>query len=185
MTPAIMSDPSGRFLIEWFDYSTATKADMAQIGEVYKHVFEHDIRLVFNPALDADFLRPLDYYAPKVRGAFIVTRDANDGNRIVGTAALRHLKELGNQVEIKRMFFLPVCRGRKLAHIVCQLLLGRARDLGYDAVVLDTKKRLAAANRVYEVHGFRDCENYNGNPRADRFMRLRLDSAAAPPSSKL
>eukprot|EP00672_Neobodo_designis_P024405 CAMPEP_0174830736 /NCGR_PEP_ID=MMETSP1114-20130205/2690_1 /TAXON_ID=312471 /ORGANISM="Neobodo designis, Strain CCAP 1951/1" /LENGTH=184 /DNA_ID=CAMNT_0016064539 /DNA_START=36 /DNA_END=590 /DNA_ORIENTATION=+ len=173
---------TGRFALEWFDYTKATDADQEQIGAVYKHAFTHDIGLVFNPKLDADFVRPLTYYTPAVRGAFMVVRDSEDGRRIVGTAALRHLRELGNQVEIKRMFFLPCCRGRKLAHTVCAMLVQRARELGFDAVVLDTKKRLAAANRVYEAMGFQDCENYNGNPRADRFMRLRLRPV---PTSKL
>ena len=169
---------TGRFGLQWFDYAAATATDQEQIGAVYKHAFTHDIGLVFNPKLDADFVRPLTYYTPAVRGAFMVVRDLQDpGKRIVGTAALRHLKELGNQVEIKRMFFLPVCRGLKLAHTVCGLLVQRARELGFDAIVLDTKKRLAAANRVYETIGFRDCENYNGNPRADRFMRFHLRAA--------
>ena len=173
-----------RFAVEWFDYAAATEEEKKQIGEVYRYVFEHDIQLTFDPSLDADFVDPLKYYGAANRGAFLVVRDLSTPERkIVGTAGLRHLKELGNEAELKRMFLLPLCRGAKLGFIMARMVMERARQLQYDAIVLDTKKRLAAANRVYEVLGWTDCENYNGNPRADRFMRLRL--TVTRPSSKL
>ena len=169
-----------RFSLQWFDWGRATDKEKSDIGHVYAHVFEHDIGLVFNPALDSDFVTPLKYYSVAAKGAFVVARDDEDGGRIVGTGALRHLTDLpGFQAEIKRMFFLPVCRGHRLGHVMARMLIDKAREIGFDAVVLDTKKRLAAANRIYELSGFVDCENYNANPRADRWMRLRLKDSTA------
>jgi GNAT superfamily N-acetyltransferase len=164
----------GRFAGQWFDWTTGSAADRAQVGAVYAHVFKNDIGLIFDPNLDADFTDPLKYYSPSNRGAFFVVRDTEDSDRIVGTAALRHLVELGNQAEIKRMFFLPQCRGAGLGMATGKILVAKSAELGYEAVVLDTKRKLQAANTIYEKLGFTDCENYNGNPRADRFMRLRL-----------
>lgn len=169
-----MAQQPGRFRIEWFDYTRATKPDMDAILHVYKTVFTEDIGEPFDEKLDSDFLRPLDYYADNVRGAFLVVRDTVCGGRIVGTAALRNFPKLNNQAELKRMLFLKVCRGHGLAPKMAVMLIGKAMELKYDAIVLDTKTKLKAANAVYERLGWVDCEDYNGNPRPDRWMRRVL-----------
>jgi GNAT superfamily N-acetyltransferase len=164
---------SADYAVEWFDFAAATPAETAAISHIYATIFRDDIGLVFDAALDADTVAPLDYYAAAARGAFLVVRHAATG-ALVGTAALRAQPALPATAELKRMFFLPECRGLGLARTVLERALGRARELGYRCVVLDTKQKLAAANALYEKAGFVDCENYNGNPRADRFMRLEL-----------
>lgn len=167
-----------RFRIEWFDHARASAADTAAILHVYKVVFAEDIVSPFNETLDADFLRPCDYYADAVRGAFLVVRDLHDGGRIVGTSAIRRCPQLPNQAELKRMLLLRVARGNGLAREMAVMLIGKARELKYDAMVLDTNKKLRVANGVYEKLGWRDCENYNKSSRPDRWMRLVLSNPA-------
>ena len=166
-----------RFSLQWFDFGSASAAEIDQIKQVYASVFKNDIGITFDASLDSDTTHPVKYYSRAVRGAFIVVRDNDHAQAIVGTCALRHIKELGNQAELKRMFFLPQCRGHKLAKKAAELIIAKAREFGFDAIVLDTKTKLTAANGLYEKLGFVDCENYNGNPRADRFMRLTLRPA--------
>jgi GNAT superfamily N-acetyltransferase len=73
--------------------------------------------------------------------------------------------------ELKRMFFLPECRGRQLGKQQVLVALDWATKAGYDLCILDTKRRLEAANHVYEKYGgFVEGGSYNGNPRADKFM---------------
>lgn len=180
-----MAATSTRFRIEWFDFNQASADDIAQINEVYRTVFRDDIGIEFNPSLDEDCVTPAKYYIAAVRGAYIVVRDREDGGRIVGTAGLRALPYLPNQVELKRMFFLAVCRGHKLGYQVEQRLVHKATEMGYSAIVLDTRRKLRAANKIYEAIGFVDCENYNKNPRADRFMRLRLPNRSSLSQAKL
>jgi GNAT superfamily N-acetyltransferase len=178
MANTVVKPDPGRFMLAWLDVTEMSPTDNDQIKDVWTYVFQHDIGLTFDPALDADFTDPVKYYSMANRGAYAVVRDLDDNDRIVGTAALRHLKELGNQAELKRMFFLPVCRGHNLATALALMIIEMATLLHFDAIVLDTKVKLAVANRVYDKLGFCDCENYNNNPRADRFMRLKLDRLA-------
>ena len=76
--------------------------------------------------------------------------------------------------ELKRMFILTVGRGKGLASAMLRLILAKAKGLGFAVMVLDTCQKLVAANALYEKAGFAECSNYNGNPRADRFMALKL-----------
>jgi hypothetical protein len=80
-----------------------------------------------------------------------------------------------NVCELKRMFLLPCARGKGLSKVMLDNVTQKARELGYAAMVLDTRKRLEAANRLYEVMGgFVEFSDYNGNPRPDRFMIRKL-----------
>ena len=218
-----MSSPKNwAYRVSPFDYDCVTGEQGADIGRVYEHCFRHDLDLVFDPLLDADFVDPCKYYSESSQGAFFVISkycdaayDADDES-IVGTVGVRnfqfdphqwpdfvsgvnpaskefaflsscrtvttdeaegaHISVGGNSralrvCEIKRMFFLPECRGKQLGKELLGVSLQWARDAGYDVCVLDTKRRLEAANHVYEKYGgFVDCGSYNGNPRADRFM---------------
>lgn len=80
-----------------------------------------------------------------------------------------------NVCELKRMFLLPVARGKGLSKVLLDEVLRKAREFGYEAMVLDTKLRLQAANKLYEtIGGFVEFTDYNGNPRPDRFMIRKL-----------
>lgn len=178
------------YFAEQFDYANVTEEQRSEIGQVYAHAFEQDIGLIFDATLDSDFLHPEDYYVSSVGGAFfVVYEETETSKRIVGTTGLRKLDpgSIPNNCfsstglptdtracELKRMFILPCARGKGLAHQLLNIALRFSREHGYNTIFLDTKKKLQAANNLYEKHGFLDCDNYNGNPRADRFMRKQL-----------
>ena len=164
------------YIVEWFDYRRVTAEETKQISYVYEVAFRDDIGLIFDPQLDADFMRPLEYYSTEVNGAFLVTRRRSDGV-IVGTCALRPIiteSTTQKTVELKRMFLLPEARGRGISHTVMPMIISKAKELQYGRIILDTKFKLIAANKVYAKYGFVDCERYNDNPRPDRFMALTL-----------
>ena len=182
------------FAVEELDYSAASADQKKQIQEVYEYAFTHDLGLQFDASLDTDFVHPELYYYREVEGAYFVVNETNsDGQkRIVGTTGVRRLDNAtiprdcvfhltGQHVcgteenarracELKRMFLLPCARGKGLSYELIKVALELAMQASYDVILLDTKSRLAAANHLYLKTGFQDCGNYNGNPRADRFL---------------
>ena len=180
------SAPSLSYDVVLFDYAHCTAEDRSDIKAVYQSAFDNDLQLQFDAALDSDFVDPLKYYVPAVGGGYAVARREASGTflgrrTIVGTVGIRRLPELHSTCELKRMFLASELRGRGIGVKLLTLILTEARRLGYAFVVLDTKQRLRAANKLYEMAGFVDCENYNGNPRADRFMRLDLSTILTRP----
>ena len=94
-------------------------------------------------------------------GTFLVLLD---GERVVGTGAIRRLDE--QTCELKRMWFLPAWRGRGYGARMSEAFLGFARSAGYKRVRLDTAPVLAAANRLYRRLGFYPIDRYNDGPGA-------------------
>ena len=82
-----------------------------------------------------------------------------------GCGALRDLGE--GIAELKRMYLEPDIRGHGEGARLLNLLLDKARQLGYERVRLDTLRRLTPAVRLYEKSGFREIAPYNPNPEDD------------------
>ncbi|HUA64272.1 MAG TPA: GNAT family N-acetyltransferase [Alphaproteobacteria bacterium] len=101
-------------------------------------------------------------------GIFLVLLD---GERVVGTGAVRRLDE--QTCELKRMWFLPAWRGKGYGARMSEALLQFARSAGYKRVRLDTTPVLAAANRLYRRLGFYPIERYNYGP-GTIFMEMHL-----------
>jgi ribosomal protein S18 acetylase RimI-like enzyme len=105
-----------------------------------------------------------------VAGALFVIEGA-DGE-IVGTAGLRRLApDVG---EIKRMWVRPACQGLGLGGRLMRCCLEEARRRGWQVLRLDTERRMEAALHLYRRAGFTEIADYNGNPRAQVWMELRL-----------
>ncbi len=116
-------------------------------------------------------------FAPPLGGLWIAV--AGDG--LAGCVALRPL-EVG-VAELKRLFVRPAYRGQHLGHRLAAHALAAAGHSGYREVRLDTLPQMAAAQRLYESLGFRDCAAYNDNPVSGvRFMALAL-TAVMPRAS--
>jgi GNAT superfamily N-acetyltransferase len=94
-------------------------------------------------------------------GAFLVGWEADAALCCGG------LKRLTDEVcEIKRMFVVPEARGRGLAQLLLDALEDAARSLGYSVARLDTGPKQPHARRLYERSGYREVDNFNGNPFA-------------------
>ena len=96
------------------------------------------------------------------------------GKEPVGMGALR-LAGTGI-AEIKRMYVIPEHRGAGVAKRILEELERRARGRGLRAVRLDTNARLTEANRMYREAGYREIEDYNSNPRSDRWYEKPLSA---------
>lgn len=102
-------------------------------------------------------------------GAFIV---GWSGEKPVCCGGFKRLPDGG--CEIKRMFVLPVVRGRGVARALLRELERRARQRGYAVARLDTGPRQPHARRLYESEGYAPIENFNANPVATFFGEKSL-----------
>ena len=67
--------------------------------------------------------------------------------------------------EIKRVFVAPAARGHGVARKLCSAAMDRAREDGYQRMVLDTMRCLTEAIKLYQNMGFSICAPYhNLNP---------------------
>jgi GNAT superfamily N-acetyltransferase len=72
----------------------------------------------------------------------------------------------GAVAEIKRMYVRPPARSQGVAAELLAALEATARDLGYEAVRLDTGPKQVHALRLYRGAGYREVEPYNDTPFA-------------------
>lgn len=101
-------------------------------------------------------------------GAFLVLVD---GERVVGTGAIRRLDE--GTCELKRMWFLREYRGRGFGKEMARMLMDSARQKGYQRIRLDTAPNLEQAVGLYSRLGFHFIERYNDGP-GSLFMEKAL-----------
>ena len=78
------------------------------------------------------------------------------GDRVVGCGGYAPLAggEAG-VCELKKMYFLPECRGQGLGRRLIEHLIEEARTAGYQRMYLETLKSMTAAKALYEKIGFR------------------------------
>lgn len=101
---------------------------------------------------------------------------ARDGAEVVGCIALRpvHVSGVALACEVKRLYVRVSHRGECIADRLLDALEAYALARGFQAIYLDTKDDLRAAIRFYARRGYLECERYNDNPQATRFMRRSL-----------
>jgi ribosomal protein S18 acetylase RimI-like enzyme len=96
-----------------------------------------------------------------------------DASKIIGCVALRPFAP-PDVCEIKRLYVVPSARGTGAARALMEVVLQRARELGYREVLLDTLASMTAARRLYEGFGFVETGKYYESVEGAVFYRLVL-----------
>ena len=102
------------------------------------------------------------------------TQEKQQKQKIIGTAAVRNLKQFESTCELKRMYVLKEFRRLGLGQKLLDIAVGYAKNVGYSKMVLDSSSNLYAARALYLKKGFVDIPRYNDNYRADVFMERKL-----------
>jgi len=122
--------------------------------------------------VDAD----LDAYREPL-GTFLVV--VHDG-AVLGCAGLRLIEvpDYGTVAEVKRMWVSGLLRGQGVGRALIERLHDEARARGMTRVLLDSKRELLDARRLYLAAGYVDIDPYGANSDATVWMGRRLDGGA-------
>jgi 8-oxo-dGTP pyrophosphatase MutT (NUDIX family)/GNAT superfamily N-acetyltransferase len=148
-------------------------ADPAALAAVVAYSAELDARFgessptITDPHLD-DYRRPT--------GTFLVVVD--ESGDALGCAGLRTIETdaYGAVAEVKRMWVSPLLRGQGVGRALLERLHEEARVRGLTQVVLDSRRDLDDARRLYVGAGYADIDRYNANADATVWMRVDLGS---------
>lgn len=91
-------------------------------------------------------------------------------DKAVGCVMLKRMQNKVAAAECKRLYVSPKARGRGIAQKLMDVLEGFAEEHEIDCIYLDTNDRFHVALELYRKRGYRECERYNDNPQATRFL---------------
>ena len=92
--------------------------------------------------------------------------------KLVGTFGLYPLDV--NTCELRKMYLAPGYRGQGLGKYILRKAIERAKDLGFNEMVLETSSKLVAAIQLYRQFGFQPTEMKHVTPRADQSYGMKL-----------
>lgn len=145
-------------------------ADLAELRELFEGyrqwLLDHREVTAFDDEIlrrgDERFLREIaglpGEYTPPGGALFL----ASVGPAAVGCAALRRVS--AETAEMKRLFVRSGYRGKSIGRALVSSTLERARELGYDRLVLDTLPRMENAIALYRGMGFSPTAPYWEHP---------------------
>jgi ribosomal protein S18 acetylase RimI-like enzyme len=104
----------------------------------------------------------LDEELAALPGGYDALLVARIDDEAVGCVALTELA--AGECEMKRLYVRPAARGSGAGRALVEASIGKARELGYRVMLLDTLPTMDAARTLYLSLGFRPVERYNDNP---------------------
>lgn len=153
-----------------FTIREATNADAAAVMRVVSTVLE-EYGLRANPAsTDRDILDIEASYKAN-GGTFRVVESAELG--VVGCGGLYRVSP--DEVELRKMYLLPVARGQGIGKRMLRELIELARQMGTARLTLETASVLKEAIGLYQQHGFVRVSRAALTTRCDQAWELRLD----------
>ena len=117
---------------------------------------------------DSELLHPEVKYAMPHGRLYL----ARYNGEVAGCVALKRLD--GRSCEMKRLYVRPKFQGLHIGRRLAEQVIADAREIGYDAMLLDTLPTLRPAIGLYKTLGFYEVPRYNENP-VDGCVYMRLD----------
>ncbi len=97
---------------------------------------------------------------------------AYEENQPVGCGALRKYSE--ESIEVKRVFVREAFRKKGVAAGILERLITRAREQGYENIILETGEFLPASVRLYTRSGFEKIQNYGAYVNMEESLCMGL-----------
>ncbi len=148
------------------------------IADIVANEFNIQLKL---DGFDSDLQNLYQHYNKDNGGCFWVAKkvdnnnsNINSNNQIVGTAAIRNLRQPASTCELKRMFVLKRYRGLGIGQMMLDVVFDYAKKSGYSNIYLYSSKDLQTARKLYLKNGFVSIPRYNDDYRADVFMARKL-----------
>jgi ribosomal protein S18 acetylase RimI-like enzyme len=95
---------------------------------------------------------------------------------LIGVVALRSFPTSNSipTCELKRLYLAPSSRGLGASKLLMDVVIARARELGYKEMLLDTLSSMIAARKLYERYGFVEIGSYYQSVEGAVFYKLVL-----------
>jgi putative acetyltransferase len=118
---------------------------------------------------------PGSYAPPGGKLLLAMQESAANSEEAIGCIALRGLRP--GVCEMKRLYVRPAFRGSGAGRELIRSLIGDARSIGYQRMLLDTLPSMTEAHKLYRRLGFREIPSYQKNPIPGAlFFELTLQS---------
>ncbi len=138
---------------------------LAALFAQYQEEFRYELG---DQDVAAEGRRARAYY----EGGGVLVAEA-DGGAVLGCVAFEPWGE--GRCRMKRMFVPPAGRGRGVGRALAEAVLDAARAAGFETMVLDTSKPMAAARALYRGLGFAPfAPDYEAPCREVEYLALRL-----------
>ena len=153
----------------WPRLRPANNRDCDNIASLVDSILrEYDLKL--DPACtDADIKDIESSYFS--RGGTFIVLEAEDGS-IIGLYGLYPVEE--QTCELRKMYLQKAHRGKGLGKLLLEDALSKARQLGFERMVLETAAILKEAIALYKSYGFVECNPQHMSSRCDQAYLLEL-----------
>jgi putative acetyltransferase len=148
----------------------ATNADAEAIRTLVFGVLGEYGLLAEHEGVDADLTDIEGNYLAR-GGLFDLVFD--DTGRLIGTVGLYPRGE--GVAELRKMYLAKHARGRGIGKMLLERVLGRARELGFVRIELETSSKLIEAIGLYKRYGFQPIQPDHMACRCDQAWALDLN----------
>jgi putative acetyltransferase len=95
-----------------------------------------------------------------------------ENDKSIGCVGLRKFAE--DVCEMKRLYLRKEARGKGIGRVLANIIIEKARELGYKKMQLDTIETMKEAIALYKSMGFKEIKPYRYNP-LDSVLYMELD----------
>ena len=150
-----------------------TEVDIASVKALFlEYADALDVDLCFQ-GFDEEMASFPGRYAPP-GGCLLLALAQGAPAGAVGLRPLGETPDRAGLCEMKRLYVRPALRGRGLGLALTGALVGRARELGYSTMRLDTLPSMTAAMALYRALGFVEIPAYYDSPPDHMHFELTL-----------
>ncbi|MFC1793379.1 GNAT family N-acetyltransferase [Planctomycetota bacterium] len=154
---------------EWPRLRPANNKDSSNIADlVYGILREYGLKPA-PESTDAD-IKDIEHTYFKRGGAFYVLE--TEDSSIIGAYGLYPVEE--HTCELRKMYLHKAHRGKGLGKLLMEDALSKAKQLGFERMVLETASVLKEAIALYKSYGFIEYDPQHMSSRCDQAYLLEL-----------